>query len=442
MPTTDCPKLQPHDLEAEQAILGAVLLDPTALARAQEHMSSSDFYDSRHRRIFEAMVELAGKDDGLDLLTIGDLLERNGDLKHVGGRASLAELLTTIGSASNVSHHARIVRDHAVRRRLISFSEKISHRAYGKDSAADLLEDAQRELHQFASSRDERSWCSADQLARETVTYVDQVSKRTTELVGIPTGYRCMDKQFGGYQRSDLIIIAARTSMGKTAYALGSALAAAKEGYRVGIFSIEMSRLQVGLRLHGMGAPIDVHALKTGSLTSQGWTLFAQITQQIGSLPLWVDDTSVLTVEQIAAKARQLQAKSGLDLLLVDYLQLLQLHHTETRQQDVADASRKLKLLAKELDIPVIVLSQLSRDCEKRPGNHRPMLADLRDSGSIEQDADMVLFIYREEIYTPDTEEKGVAEILVRKHRNGPIGDRRLRFVDRFARFEDDQVSG
>lgn len=437
MLTTDCPKLQPHDLEAEQAILGAVLLDPTALARAQEHLSASDFYNSNHRRIFDAMADLAGRDEGLDLVTIGDLLERKGDLNHIGGRGLLADLLTTIASASNISHHARIVRDHAIRRRLISFSDKISQRAYGKDSAADLLEDAQRDLHQLSSSRDERSWCSLGDLACQTVEYVDQVSKRSTALVGIPTGYPSLDSMLAGWQRSDLIIIAARPSMGKTAFALGSALAAAKEGFRVGVVSIEMSRRQVGLRLHGMGAPIDVHALRTGALTQQGWWLLAETAQQFEALPLWIDDSSVLTVEHIAAKARQLQARNGLDLLIVDYLQLLQLHDAETRQQGIADASRKLKLLAKELDIPVIVLSQLSRDCEKRPGDHRPVLADLRDSGAIEQDADIVLFLYREEVYTRDTEEKGVAEVLIRKHRNGPIGDRRLMFVDRFARFED-----
>jgi replicative DNA helicase len=280
------------------------------------------------------------------------------------------------------------------------------------------------------------------ELSCETVKYVDQVSRRSTALVGLPTGYLSLDSLLAGWQRSDLIIIAGRPSMGKTSFALGSALAAAREGFRVGMLSVEMSAHQVGLRLHGMAAPIDVHALKTGALSAQGWTLLAATEQQFASLPLWVDDSSVLSVEHIAAKARQLQARSGLDLLVVDYLQLLQLHDVETRQQGIADASRKLKLLAKELDIPVLVLSQLFRACESRP-DKRPMLSDLRDSGSIEQDADVVLFLYREEVYTPDTEEKGFAEVLIRKHRNGPIGDRRLRFVDRFARFEDvDQMAG
>ena len=437
MPLTDAPRLQPHDLDVEKAVLSAVLLNPDALLRAQDLFSSSDFYDSRHRRIFEAMAELIEHNEPLDLLTLGDRLECNGDLDRIGGRGTLAEWLTTIASSANVEHHARIVREHAIRRQLIHLTDAISERAYGKDPAADLLEQAQRDLHQLASNRDRRSWCPLDELTRETLGYVDTVAKRGQVLVGIPTGYLTLNSLLGGWQRSDLVIIGARPSMGKTAFALGSALAAAKEGYRVGVLSIEMSRLQVGLRLHGMGAPINVHALKTGSLTADGWPLLAATAHKFESLSLWVDDSSVLTVEHIAAKARHLQARSGLDLLVIDYLQLLQFHEAENRQQGITDASRKLKLLAKELDIPVIVLSQLSRACELRPGDHRPMLADLRESGAIEQDADVVMFLYREEVYNRDTEEKGIAEVLIRKHRNGPIGDRKLKFVDRFARFED-----
>lgn len=256
------------------------------------------------------MTDLAENGEGLDLLTIGALLERKGELDMIGGHGTLAEFLTTIASSSNIAHHARIVRDHAIRRRLIRFSADLSQRAYSKDSAAELLQDAQRDLHQFASSRDERSWSPMVDIARETVEYVDQVSRRSTALVGIPTGYPSLDSLLAGWRRSDLIIVAARPSMGKTSFALGSALAAAKEGYRVGVLSIEMSRRQVGLRLHGMGAPIDVHALKTGSLSPQGWTLLAATAQQFESLPFWIDDSSVLTVEHIAAKARQLKREA------------------------------------------------------------------------------------------------------------------------------------
>lgn len=435
MPITDPPRVQPHDLDAERAILGAILLDPSALSLAQELLSASDFYDSRHQRIFDSMAELARSSDALDFLTVGNRLEENGDLKAIGGRGDLAELLTTVASSSNIEQHCRIVRDHAIRRRLIKLTAEISRRAYDNDAAEDLLQDAERTLGEVASGRDGRTWCPMADLARETVEYVDRASKRGEALIGIPTGYQALDTILGGWQRSDLIIIAARPSMGKTAFALGSAVAAAKHGARVGLLSLEMSRKQLGIRLHGMEAPIDVHALRTGRLAHEGWRLLANTASQLEPLSLWIDDSSMLTVEHLTAKARQLHMKHGLNLLVVDYLQLLQLHDAETRQQGIADASRKLKLLAKELDIPVLVLSQLSRDCERRE-DKRPVLADLRDSDAIEQDADVVLFLYRHEVYDPKTDEKGVAEVLIRKHRNGPIGDLRLKFVDCFAAFE------
>ncbi len=436
MLTSDAPRIQPHDLEAEQGVLGAVLLHPSALSRAQEILTAADFYDSRHRLIFEAMSGLAGRSDGIDLVTVGNQLDCAGHLSKVGGRSTLAELLTTVGSSANIESHSRIIRDCAVRRQLIKFASVVSQGAYEKTPASVLLQEAERKLFQISAGRDGRSWCHISQICSETADYVERMSKRIEPFIGIPTGYETLNSMLGGWQHSDLIIVAARPSMGKTAFVLGSVLAATERGFQTGLISLEMSRKPLGLRLHGMGALIDVHALKTGSLDGQGWFQFADIVQRLETLPLSIDDSSVLTVEQIAAKARHLKAMSGLDLLVVDYLQLLHLPQAESRQQGIAEASRKLKLLAKELDIPVIVLSQLSRDCERRP-DPRPMLSDLRDSGAIEQDADVVLFLYREEVRTVDTEEKGIAEVLIRKHRNGPIGDRRLRFIDRFAKFED-----
>lgn len=434
--TSDLPRIQPHDLDAEQSILGAILIDPATLSRVQELLTAGDFYHTHHKLIFESMTDLAGRSEGIDLVTVGDQLDCCGRLGKIGGRGVLAELLNVVASAANIEHHARIVRDCSMRRQLIRIAADMTQQAYDKKPTTDLLQDAQRALFQISSGRDERKWCSMAEVSTETVAHVDHMAKRTEQLIGVPTGYPSLNALLSGWQRSDLIIVAARPSMGKTSFALGSALAAAKEGHRVGVLSLEMSRRQLGIRLFGMGAPLDVHALKSGSLNSQGWWHLANAAQHLETLPLWIDDSSVVTVEQVAAKARHLKVMAGLDLLVVDYLQLLQLPHTESRQQGVAEASRKLKLLAKELDIPVIVLSQLSRDCEKRP-DARPMLADLRDSGAIEQDADVVLFLYREEAYHPDTEEKGIAEVLVRKHRNGPVGDRRLKFVDRFARFEE-----
>ena len=430
----DTPRIQPHDTEAEQAILGAILLDVASLAIAQELLTSTDFYHTRHQRIFQAMSELSQRGEPIDLLTVGEALERRQDLAKIGGRGVLAEFLTVTASAANVTHHCRIVRDHAIRRRLIALAYEINQRAHSKEALEPLLREAERVL--FHAGQTKRTWCSLADIARETADYVDRVSKQQDRLIGIPTGFATIDSLLGGWQRSDLAIIAARTSMGKTSFVLSSALAAAQAGFHVGMLSLEMSRLQVGLRLHGMGSPIDVHALKTGTLSQEGWWRFATTAQQFEQLPFWVDDSSVLTVEQVAAKARHLKATNGLDLLILDYLQLLSLSNAETRQQGIADASRRLKLLAKELDIPVLALSQLSRNCENRD-DKRPMLSDLRDSGAIEQDADVVLFLYRHEVYDRDTEEKGIAEVLIRKHRNGPIGDRRLKFIDRYARFED-----
>lgn len=430
----ETPRVQPHDHEAEQAVLGAILTDASALARAQEILTPPEFYSTQHQRIFQAMGDLSQRGEPVDLLTVGSTLETRQELSKIGGRGALAELLTVTASASNVVHHCRIVRDHATRRRLIALAHEIHARAYGKDSLDPLLRDVERAL--FHAGREERTWRSFADITHETADYLDRLHKQTGTHIGVPSGFPSIDSLLGGWQRSDLVIIAARTSMGKTSFVLGSALAAAQAGFHVGVLSIEMSALQVGLRIHGMGASLDVHALRTGSLTHEGWRQFAHTAQQLEPLHLWVDDSSVLTVEQVAAKSRRLKATKGLDLLIVDYLQLLSLSNAETRQQGIADATRRLKLLAKELDVPVLALSQLSRDCEKRD-DKRPMLADLRDSGAIEQDADVVLFLYRHEVYDRDTEEKGLAEVLVRKHRNGPVGDRRLKFVDRYARFED-----
>ncbi|QOJ35583.1 MAG: replicative DNA helicase [Nitrospira sp.] len=438
MLTCDTPRIQPHDADAERAILGAILLNPAALVKAQELLGLNDWYDGRHRRIFAAMASLAAAGDVIDLLTVGNALEQSGQLSAVGGRAGLAELLSAVGSSANIASHARIVRDHAIRRVLIGFAAQVSEGAYRNEPAENLLRETQQKLFALASGREERSWMTLDYIVRETVDFVDQMAKRKDvgALVGIPTGFASMDELLGGWQRSDLIILAARPSMGKTSLALSSALAAAKNGARVGILSLEMSRRQIGLRLHGMGAAIDLHALRSGRLTPRGWNALATVSNELEVLPMWIDDSTQLTVEQVAAKARNLHASTGLDLLVVDYLQLLQVSTAETRQQGIADASRALKLLAKELDIPVIALSQLSRACDSRD-DPRPMLSDLRDSGAIEQDADVVVFIYREEVYNRATSEKGVAEILIRKQRNGPIGDRRLLFREQYAKFED-----
>ncbi len=430
------PRNQPHDLDTEQAVLGAILLDPSMLVRAQEFLTANEFCSSRHQQIFQAMVNLFNRGESPDLLTLGDALDAEGQLVTIGGRATLAELMTVIASPTNIEQHARIVRDHATRRRLIALSYDLGQRAYRSAPVVPLLEQAQRELVNLSTGEGGRGWKSLAQVTQDTIEHVECLSKRGPALIGVPTGFRVLDELFGGWQRSDLVIIAARPSMGKTSLALGAAIAAAESGRSVGVLSLEMPEKQLGLRLHGIHGSLNVHALRTGQLGADGWRRLADAAQRLEQLPLWIDDASMQTVEQVAAKSRKLKSQHGLELLILDYLQLLQTPQAENRQHGIADASRRLKLLAKELDVPILVLSQLSRAAVQRE-DWRPQLSDLRDSGAIEQDADIVLFIHREEVLNPDTDEKGYAEILARKHRNGPIGDRRLRFVEEFARFED-----
>jgi replicative DNA helicase len=437
MLTTDLPRVQPHDVDAERAILSAITLDSAALSKAQELISVTDFYDSRHRRVFEAMEKLVRDGEYVDLLTVGDALAQAGELDRIGGRAGLAEITGTVGSSAGIRHHCRIIRDHAIRRELIKMAARVSQCAYESEPVEPLLEGAGRSLLELTTGRAERDWCPLADVASDVVRYVDSLSKRRGQPIGIQTGYRELDNLLGGWHPSDLIVVAGRPGMGKTSLVLGSALAAAEAGRRVGIFSLEMSQRQLGLRLLGMAASIDIQALRNGSMTRACWDSIADAATGLEVLPIHFDDSALLTPERLAAKARHLKATGGLDLLVLDYLQLLQFPGAETRQEGVADAARRLKLLAKELDIPVIILSQLSRACETRGADRRPMLSDLRESGAIEQDADIVLFLYREEVYTPDTVEKGVAEVLVRKHRNGPTGERNLRFIDQYSRFED-----
>jgi replicative DNA helicase len=437
MLTTDLPRLQPQDLDAERAVLGAALADSCALACAQEVIRPEDFYDSRHQRIFRAMSALLSKNHPIDLITLGDSLEQTGELSKLGGRAMLAELAVVVASASNIRHYSEIVRETAQLRAMIRYGSDLQERAYRRESINVVLDEAERRLCEIATARDSHGPHTLAEVVSKTMEVVDQAFKHQDTAIGIPTGFAVLDQILGGgLQPSDLDIIGARPGMGKTSLALGIARHAAERGFRVGVISLEMSDIQLGLRLCGMEASIDLQALRMGRLTPTEWTRLAAASEHLESLPLWIDDSSSFTVEQVIARARHEKTRHGLDLLVVDYLQLLQMPDAETRQQGVAEASRRLKLLAKELGLSILALSQLSRDPQKRTDN-RPVLSDLRDSGAIEQDADVVIFLYREAVNNPETEDKDEAEVLIRKHRNGPIGERLLRFVERYARFED-----
>jgi replicative DNA helicase len=432
------PKLPPQNLEAEQSVLGAVLLDNAAMARAMELLSEDDFYRTAHRKIFRAMLELSEAGEVIDQITLTERMKTKGELESVGGAAYLAELVHAVPSSANVRYHCKIVHDKALLRGLINTSTEVITRGYEASAPVEeLLDFAERSVFSLAQGKLGRSFSPLSQIIKESLDLVDKLSKRKERVTGVPTGFYDLDELTAGLQPSDLVVIAGRPSMGKTSLALGMAQhAAIHAGAVVGIFSLEMSKPQLVLRMLSSEARVDSHALRTGKLQKEDWWRIAEAAGRLEQAPIYIDDTGSLTVQQMRGKARRLKAERGLDLIIVDYLQLMQgRSDSESRQQEISDISRSLKGLAKELDVPIIALSQLSRAVESRKPPI-PMLADLRESGAIEQDADIVVFIYREDVYDSNSERKGIADILVRKHRNGPIGDRQLFFHDKFAKFE------
>ncbi len=433
-------RLPPQNLDAEQSILGAVLLENSALNKALEVIVEEDFHRGAHRTIFAVMIELADRNEVVDQITLTDLLKTKGQLEQVGGAAYVAELVQAVPSASNIRHHCKIVREKSLLRGLIRTATEIVTKGYdGLGESEDLLEYAEQEIFRLAQGRLGRSFVPMHQIVKESIEIVDRLFSRKERITGVPSGYRVIDDITAGLQPSDLIIIAGRPSMGKTSLALGMAeYAAIRANLTVGIFSLEMSQAQLVLRMLSSQAFLDSHALRTGQLTSDNWHALCAAADRLESAKIFIDDSGGLTVQQMRGKARRLKAEHGLDLLIIDYLQLMQgRSDSESRQQEISDISRSLKALAKELEIPVVALSQLSRAVENRT-DKRPVLSDLRESGAIEQDADVVMFIYREEVYNPDTEDKrNIADILIRKHRNGPTGDRQLTFLEQYAKFAD-----
>lgn len=441
MPTSDVSdlRLPPQNVDAEQSILGAVLLENSALNKALEVIVEEDFHRGAHRTIFAGMLELSERNEVVDQITLTELLKTKGQLEQVGGAAYVAELVQAVPSASNIRHHCKIVREKSLLRGLIRIATDVVSKGYDElVESSDLLEYAEREIFRLGQGRVDRSFVAMHQIVKESVELVDRLFSRKERITGVPTGFRVIDDITAGLQPSDLIIIAGRPSMGKTSLALGIAeYAAIRANLTVGIFSLEMSQAQLVLRMLSSQAFLDSHALRTGQLTPEDWRSLCDAADRLERAKIFIDDSGGLTVQQMRGKARRLKSEQGLDLLIIDYLQLMQGHsRAESRQQEISDISRALKAFAKELDIPVLALSQLSRAVENRKPPI-PVLADLRESGAIEQDADIVMFIYRDEVYNPETEEKGLADILIRKHRNGPTGDRQLTFQERYAKFAD-----
>ncbi|HSD55704.1 MAG TPA: replicative DNA helicase [Candidatus Saccharimonadales bacterium] len=433
-------KDQPHNEEAEASLLGAILIDADALVKIADSVSSIDFYDPRHQKIYEAITQLYERRSPIDVLTLADQLKTNQALDLVGGASYLTELTNFVPTASHVEQYANIVAQKSLRRRLIKASSSIVELGYDESrTLKELVEEAEQSLFQVSQTHVKQSIVSIETILADSFERLDDLHKDKAKVRGVPTGFRDMDDVLAGLQRSDLFILAARPSMGKTAFSLNLAHNVATLSKQpVLVFSLEMSKEQLVDRLLSMESGVDAWALRTGNLND---TDFEKIGNAMGTLseaPIYIDDTPSITVSDLRTKARREAHQHPLGLIIVDYLQLMsggsKFGGSDNRVQEISEISRGLKGIARELDVPLIALSQLSRSVENR-NPQIPQLSDLRESGSIEQDADVVAFIYREEYYNPETEKKGVTSILIKKHRNGPTGDVDLFFDKEKQRF-------
>ncbi len=444
-PDTDALKLPPHSLEAEQSVLGGLLLDFYRWDQVSDLVAESDFYRRDHRLIFAAIRSLCEADSPADVVTVSEWLEKNDQLEAAGGLAYIGSLAKNTPSAANIDAYGRIVRERAVLRGLIEVANGIAQSAYSPQGRRpdEILDAAEKEIFDLArhGTQTQKGFRSMKAALPGVMDRIDLLSQSDNPITGVPTGYKDLDELTSGFQKADLIIIAGRPSMGKTALAMNIAENAAL-GHQlpVAIFSMEMPESQLAMRMLASTGRINAQKFRTGKLSDDDWPRLSSAAHLLGSAPIYIDDTPALTPLEIRARSRRLarEHEHGLGLIVVDYLQLMQSGgNNENRATEVSAITRSLKALAKELDVPLVALSQLNRALEQRPGKKKiPVMSDLRESGSIEQDADVIIFIYRDEVYNDDTDEKGIAEIIVGKQRNGPIGTVRLTFLGEYTRFE------
>jgi replicative DNA helicase len=434
-------KVPPHSLEAEAAVLGGILLDNTALDRVAEQVSAEDFYREAHRKIFRAASELSQRSEPIDLLTLTEALKTRGELAEIGGAAYVSELADRALSAANIQYHARIIREKAILRGLIATASEIVSRGYeAREEVARFVDEAEQAIYQIAEKKTRGAFTRVGDMITETFRHIEQLYERKEMVTGVATGFTDLDRMTAGLQPSDLIIVAGRPSMGKTSFCLNIAEHVAIEnGTGVAVFSLEMSKEQLVLRMLCSQARVDLSKVRTGFLAQKDFPRLAEAAGRIHDAPIYVDDTPALSALELRAKARRLKRDKDakLGLIIVDYLQLMRGSgaRDDSREQEISQISGSLKALAKELRLPVIALSQLNRQVEGR-NPPKPRMADLRESGAIEQDADVIAFIYRDELYNPQSRDQGVAEIIIAKQRNGPVGDVRLAFRSEYTRFE------
>jgi replicative DNA helicase len=433
----------PHNLEAEKSVLGAILIHNDAFNHAAELIDSRDFFRDAHRRIFDKMVALSERTEAIDLVTLKEELRRSGELEEVGGPAYIASLADGVPRSANVEHYARIVKEKATLRNLIHSANRILADAYQAEEDADLILDgAEKAIFEIAEDRIREGFVPLRDLVQSSFATIEKLQQHKGLVTGVPTGFVDLDEMTSGLQPSDLVLVAARPSMGKTSFVLNIAQhIGTQTEMTVGFFSLEMSKEQLFMRMLTSEARIDAHRFRSGYLNEKDYGRLSHALGTLAEARVFIDDTASIGVLEMRAKARRLQAEHGLHLLIIDYIQLMQGRgRFESRQQELASISRSLKGLAKELKIPIVALSQLSRAPETR-SDHRPQLSDLRESGALEQDADLVMFIFREEQYRtedgqPNQEAEGVAEIIVGKQRNGPTGVVKLAFIKEHTRFE------
>jgi replicative DNA helicase len=439
----------PQSPDAERAVLGAILINNHAFYRVIGTIDTEDFFRDAHRTIFATMRRMAERSQDIEPLTLKEELAKHAQLEQIGGVAYVTSLMDVVPDVANVERYAQIVKEKSMLRRLIVMGNSVMRAAFDAPSEpGDVLNIAEKTLYEIAEGATDKGFVSLERITRANMTAIEQVHSNAGRLVtGLPTGYDRFNEMTSGFQPGDLIILAARPSMGKTSLMMNIAETIALPGkdgqpragdrlYSVGVFSLEMSKEQIGLRILSSESGVSNHLIRSGMLSERNWRELAEASARLAKGKIFIDDTPGMDPLEMRAKARRLKMEAGLDLVMVDYLQLMAIKgKIESRQQEVSQISRSLKAIAKELHVPLLSLSQLSRRSEQRTGDHRPQLSDLRESGSIEQDADLVAFIYRDEVYNKETEEKGIAEIIIAKQRNGPIGDFKLVFRNDITKF-------
>ncbi len=427
-------KMSPHSKEAEQSVLGCMLINQESVSKAIQNLTSESFYDKSNAIIFKNMQRLFNDNKNIDYVSLGDELEKNKELELVGGYHYLTGLTDNAPSAQNIEYYANIVKEKEILRRIISVAVNITDEAYdSKEDANNILDKAEQILFDISKDVQKGRFREIEPILHEVLD--SWGNRKSGVLTGVPSGFYDLDNLLSGFQESDFIVLAGRPSMGKTALALNfSRNAALDHKMKIGFFSLEMSSKQLVERLVTSESKIDSHLVRTGKLPKHEWKKLSNSANSLSESSLFIDDSADLNIMELRAKARQLKAEKDIDIIFIDYIQLLHAPNHESRQQEISYISRSLKALAKELNIPVVALSQLSRAVESRT-DHRPIMSDLRESGAIEQDADVVLFVYRKYVYSKNEEDEGLAEIIVSKHRNGPTGLVKVTFVDKYARF-------